>query len=70
MNTNNEAATCCICGQIWRKSYKGVDYKPDQYATHGRGKNRVINYFHWECFEENTIGWRKTHDQNRQISHN
>ena len=47
---------CCICGQLYRKSYKGIDYKPDQYCINGRGKNKSVVVFHWECYYEQTIG--------------
>lgn len=43
---------CCICGQIWRKSIKGVEYRSDKYALSKRGKIKKANVFHWDCYWE------------------
>ena len=53
---------CCICGKQYRKSIKGVEYSPDHYSVHGKGKCRVTNWFHRDCYYENSIWYKERYD--------
>lgn len=39
---------CCICGDTWDKEKRPAS----DYAIHGKGKNKIINYFHKSCYYE------------------
>ena len=47
--------TCCICGEVFD------DHKrlPTEYAIHGRGKNKIVNYFHYSCYYKELRELRK-----------
>lgn len=45
---------CCICGQACRETY------------YAENKNHEKQYFHFSCYNHNTIGYNKQYPQNKK----
>lgn len=47
---------CCLCNNISDEN----GHTSKGYAVHGRGKNKITNYFHKSCFYKTTKLGEKT----------
>lgn len=55
MLANQYNRICCICGE----AFDSNKIPAIEYAIHGKGKNKTINYFHYSCYYKEVNELRK-----------